>query len=324
MTAPRVVTDDGISPLELLVIAVRHRWRVIVLGIVGAAAFATYALLQPRTYTVTWSFQPQSSRNTRSMSGLAAQLGFSVPGSDGSESPDFYVELLSSRQLLGGIADTTVMTSGGTPRRVFDLLDVDDGPPAIRRDEAIGELDKRIAPGANAKTNVVKVTVRAPDPRVGLEISRLLMQGLIQFNVRTRQTQAAAERKFLEGRLSEVERNFRRAEDRLQEFAKRNRAYREGSELSFERDRLVRDVNRQSEIYTALAQSFEQAKIDEVRNTPLIGMIEAPEMPARPDGRGVVRKTLVGFVAGMIAAFLWIVLIESGAMRELRKATPVR
>lgn len=321
MTAPYATDTDGISPLEVLAIVVRHRWRIAILSLLAAAAFATYTLVQPRHYTVSWSFQPQSARNTRSMSGLAAQLGLAVPGSDGSESPDFYVQLLSSRQILGWIADTSVTTASGSTRSVLDVLDVDDGPPAIRRDDGIRELAKRISTRPNAKTNVVTVSVRAPDPRVGFEISRLLLLGLNQFNVRTRQTQASAERKFLESRLLEVERDFRAAEDRLQDFAKRNRAYREGLELSFERERLVREVTRKNEIYAALSQSFEQAKIDEVRNTPLVGMIEVPELPARPDSRGVVRKTLVGLMAGMMVAFVWIVLIESDAMHQLRGTT---
>jgi uncharacterized protein involved in exopolysaccharide biosynthesis len=53
------------------------------------------------------------------------------------------------------------------------------------------------------------------------------------------------------------------------------------------------------QVYVTLAQAYEQAKLDEVRNTPVITVVEEPEAPVRPDPRGVVTSGILGGLAGV-------------------------
>jgi uncharacterized protein involved in exopolysaccharide biosynthesis len=52
------------------------------------------------------------------------------------------------------------------------------------------------------------------------------------------------------------------------------------------------------QVFTSLSQSFEQARISEVRNTPVITVVERPEEPARPDGRRLKLRAIVGLILG--------------------------
>jgi uncharacterized protein involved in exopolysaccharide biosynthesis len=119
-----------------------------------------------------------------------------------------------------------------------------------------------------------------------------------QFNLETRRSQAASERTFTEQRVQEVRHELRRAEDDLQRFLQRNRDYRNSPQLTFEQDRLAREVAVRQALYTTLSQALEKAKIEEVRDTPVITVVERPEMPAKPDGRGLLRKGLLALVVG--------------------------
>jgi uncharacterized protein involved in exopolysaccharide biosynthesis len=56
---------------------------------------------------------------------------------------------------------------------------------------------------------------------------------------------------------------------------------------------------RQS-LVTAMAQAFEQARIDEVRNTPVITVIDQPAPPALPDSRGRVLILALGLTLGVV------------------------
>ena len=105
------------------------------------------------------------------------------------------------------------------------------------------------------------------------------------FNLLTRQTRAGAERRFVEARLQEAADSLRLVENRHKAFLQANRDFRNSPQLKFENDRLERDVQFQQQLYTSLAQSFEQARIDEVRNTPVITVLEPPDLPASPDPR---------------------------------------
>jgi len=53
-------------------------------------------------------------------------------------------------------------------------------------------------------------------------------------------------------------------------------------------------------VYAELAQSFEQARIEEVRDTPVITVFEEPEVPATANSRNVARNAAIGFVLGAL------------------------
>jgi uncharacterized protein involved in exopolysaccharide biosynthesis len=110
------------------------------------------------------------------------------------------------------------------------------------------------------------------------------------------------------------------AEDHLQEFLQRNRDFRGAPQLAFEYDRLQRDVAMRQAVYTNLMQALEQSKIEEVRNTPVISMVERPILPAKPDSRLIALKALIAVLAGGLiglAAALSIDFLSSGSQVPL-------
>jgi uncharacterized protein involved in exopolysaccharide biosynthesis len=74
-----------------------------------------------------------------------------------------------------------------------------------------------------------------------------------------------------------------------------------------EYNRLQREVDRRNLIYSSLLNAYETARIEEVKDLPVITVIEPPELPIGPNMRGGVRKTaiglLIGFVLGCLIAF---------------------
>jgi uncharacterized protein involved in exopolysaccharide biosynthesis len=140
---------------------------------------------------------------------------------------------------------------------------------------------------------------------------------LDQFNAQRRRTRATSERRFIEGRLVEVKRDLRNAEDRLARFLAQNRVIG-APDLAFQRDRLQREVELQQSLYLSVAQAHEKAKIDEVRDTPVLTVLNAPEIPVQPDGRGTVKRTFLALLAGsafgVLLAF-WKASRESGALK---------
>ena len=119
-----------------------------------------------------------------------------------------------------------------------------------------------------------------------------------------RQSQAAAERKFIEARLGEMKGELRDAENQLQRFLQQNQGFRNSSELAFTHDRLQREVAMRQQVFTSLSQWYEQAKIDEVRNTPVITVVEQPNFPVRPDRRGLALKSTLGAILGGVLGLM--------------------
>jgi uncharacterized protein involved in exopolysaccharide biosynthesis len=276
----------------------RHRGLVVGCTLLLATAAGLWALSRDRTYTSFSSFMPEGRQSAAG--GLAAQLGIVIPGTGGTESPQFYVDLLRSRELLGSAVTTAFTVPGASrPMTLVDLYEVQGATPAIRRDEAIDRLNDALDLSPSARTNVVSVKVSATSAVLAQQLNRRLLELLGDFNLRRRQSRASEERRFAEERLGTVKAELRVAEDRLQSFLQSNRDYENSPSLVFSYERLQADVVLLRQVVMTLQQSAEQAKIEEVRDTPTITLVESPGLPVRPDSRGVIKLALIGAVLGL-------------------------
>lgn len=152
---------------------------------------------------------------------------------------------------------------------------------------------------------MVEVSVQTPWPGLSEILAGRILELVNDFNLQTRQSQAAAEREFVEGRLAVAQDSLRAAEERLADFLEGNRQWSNSPELGFQHDRLQRQVAMRQEVYTSLAEAYEQARIAEVRNTPVITVVEPPERPVKADSRRGLLKLALGVVlGGMLGVFV--------------------
>ena len=307
MTVPHPQDDVGadeppVSLVRLGEVLLRARDLILLCALVLGAIVAALTLLRDRTYTATATLMPQARRPTQGgLQGIAAQFGLNMALGEATQSPAFYGDLLTSRALLGAVATTTFTFDTGTGRVSGTLVDIyraKGRTPELRRDDAIRRLEDQVSASVTTRTGVITLAVRTIHPQLAVAINQRLLELLNDFNLRSRQSQAAAERRFTERRLEEIRRELRAAEDRLQEFMQRNRDFRGSPELTFREERLSREVSMQQQIFTTMAQAFEQAKVDEVRDTPVITIVVPPELPVRPDRRGLAVRTLLALLVG--------------------------
>jgi uncharacterized protein involved in exopolysaccharide biosynthesis len=275
--------------------------------LVSVVVTVVVSLLLPRTWTSSASFMPESRKPTGGLSGLAAQLGINLPLTEASQSPAFYSDLLESRAVLAELARTTFEPGaglGGRTGTLTALYRIRGETPARRLEKTVRRLRRDIAVSASSKTGVVMLEVESRDPRLSQAIAVKLLELLNRFNIGNRRTQAAAERAFTAQRVEEVGRDLRAAEDRLQTFLQRNRDFRNSPELTFQERRLDQEVQLQRQVYTSLKQSLEQARIEEVRDTPVFTVLDQPQIPASPDPRWLALRSLLAAIGGLLLGAL--------------------
>ena len=286
----------------------RSRRVIIALGLGGAATGFTIGMLKPRTYASGATFVPQSPEAPNSSLALAAsQFGFRLPTGSGGWGPPVYVELLRSWALLEPLAlDTLVVAEEGNKReKVMDLLKVKEDNPRRRLELTVRRLAGIVDSREIKALGGVQLRVVTKWPSVSLQMAQELVRGVNQFNLEKRKSQAAAERQFVETQATEAERSLRDAEDRLQDFLQSNRMPANGSsELAFQRDRLQREVGLRQQLYTTLVQSRAEARSREVRDTPVITVLEEPRLAVVPESRRVALKTVVGGLMGGLVGLL--------------------
>jgi uncharacterized protein involved in exopolysaccharide biosynthesis len=307
MGTPRAA-DDEISLWEVLAVLLRQR-RWIVRSIVACAALAVVlAFVRARTWTTSASFRPQGSQGASELMALASQFGVNVGGSDEGESPALYQELLGSREILSrvAVAEYSAADVSGT---LPVLLEIEADTPELELSRAVEWLEEQaVSVSTGRETGTVTLSVTTEWPGVSEAIARHLLDEVSRFNLETRQSQAGAERTFIEERVTAAEESLREAEAALQTFLQNNRVVGEFSQAKLEFDRLQREVLNRQQVYTTLVQSYEQARISEVRDTPVITVLQQPFLPPEPDGRGLVLGFALGVVLGgmlgVVLAFL--------------------
>ncbi len=311
---------DDLSLFAVGTILLRNRWRIARWTLIGGVLAALAAFTKPALYVASASFIPAGTDQSRSaVAGLAGQFGVALPTGNPSQSPDFYSSLLTSRELLSAVArDTFVVQERGGRRIAFlDLFKIDGNSAQRRVEEGVRQLKTIVKPSIVRTTGVVEVSVATEWRSVSLAIANDLLTEVNEFNQRTRQGQAAEERKFVEGRLALAASDLRAAENRLEDFLMTNRQFTSSPDLTFQRDRLQRDVTLKQQVFTSLTQSYEEIRIREVRDTPVIAVIETPAVPTVPEPRGRLVRVLFGLIFG--ALFGAFIAFVSGAIARRRQ-----
>lgn len=303
---PVPADPDEISVLSLVNVVLRHRGLVAAVALLCFVTVLVLTLLQPRMYLSESALLPKSREGVSNIAGIAAQFGFNVPTTESTESPEFYEELLQTRHILGQAVETKYIfetRSGRMSGTLVELFEIDEDTEALRKEGAVEELRENVEVDVH-ETGVVSLGVTTRYATLSQLVNRRLVELMQQFNLQTRQSQAGAERRFTEQRLKEVQQDLRSAEDRLQSFLQRNRDYRNSPVLAFEQERLAREVSRQQSLYTSLSEAYESAKIEEVRDTPVLTIVEPPQLPIRPEARGTIKKGLLALAVGLLVGVL--------------------
>lgn len=296
-----------VSLTEVVVIVLRHRYSLLGVPLVTALLAGTLGVLSPKTYSASAAFTPQG-QETRAagLAGLAAQFGVSIGDIGTAQSPQFYAMLLTSEPILRKVVTHEYYVPGGATgdsarsANLVNILGVGGSSPDSRIETAMESLRSAISTTVSSQTGVVAFTVETRNATLSHDVAQRMITLVHHFNVDTRQTQARARRVFLERRLQSARSTLEATEDSLEAFLEHNRSYENSPKLRFVHQRLQSQVDLRRQVLTSLAQDYEQARIDEVKDTPVITVVTPPTRPSRPDSRHLILRSVLGFVGGGI------------------------
>lgn len=278
--------------------------RGIVLATIGALAGVAVALSLPLRFTSSASFVAQgasASALPSALLGIAASVGL---GSTRDYSPQFYADLLTSDPVLqSALARRYSVTDGdgSTQRTYLEIEGLEDQNPAVALDAAARHLRRRVSSRADVRTNMVYVSVTARYPTLSRDIVQALLDALDSMNIGFRQEQSRELREFFEGRVVNAQAELDSAEGALRRFLERNRVANSPL-LMFEQSRLTRAADLKRAVYTTVVQQYEEAKMQEARNVPVLTVLTQPAAPVRKSGPPRRFIVLSGVLLGVIAA----------------------
>jgi len=314
----RILTSDEYRLVDLVRMLARHRRATVAFPLLVALLTAIVSFLVPPTYTATTTFVPEASPQGRlpsGLAGLATQLGVSL-GSEASKSPKFYADVVRSRELM----EHVLLSQYADPRQkretvgdsatLLHILGVKGRDLADSLYRGVKKLNNLISIAVNAQTNIVSLSVDTHYPTLAAAVANRFVANLNAFNAQSRQSQAREQRKFVEQRLADGERELRGAEEDLRTFYERNRSWQQSPQLAFEEGRLRRQVEIRQELYLTLNREYEAARMQEVNDTPVITVIDAAAPPAKRSSPKRTLLVVIGLVLGGMAGAFWTAGVE--------------
>jgi uncharacterized protein involved in exopolysaccharide biosynthesis len=173
---------------------------------------------------------------------------------------------------------------------------------------ALKELRGRLETYWDVRLETVTITVEMEEAALAAEVANRVTAELDRYTRLTRKTNASAQRDFVEHRIVEVEKELAGAENALRDFKEKNRRILDSPQLMLELARLERNVQIKSAVYLELKKQFEVARIEEIKNIPVINVLDPARVPADRDRPRRAELAITTFVLMLCLSVLGVAL----------------
>ena len=309
-------TSDTESLRQYVAALRKHPRLVLGIPFVFAVLAMGSSLQRARDYVARAAFlasEPQSlSGSLGALSSVASQLGIpalsAVASSSAGLSTQFYGDLLTSNAIMHEVVITRYDASaasdnGGEPfrGRLIEYMRADGKNPTDSVLDAMTRFShNNLVVKVDRTTGIVRFDVKTKNRMLSALVARRLLDLVNDFNLRRRQTQAGAEREFDALRARAALDSLHAAEAALADFRATNIDFSRSPRLATRETELGRRVSLAQQIYTTVAQRYELANIEAVRNTPIVTVLDAPEGLVEAQPRHTAIISIGALVLGVI------------------------
>lgn len=292
-------------PWEQILSAVwlQRKWILIVSFGAAIIALGVTFLISP-LYTAQTSILPELTREKTlglaGLSSLAEATGLNVGETPVSK---LYPMIVSSERILqGAIYHKYSTLAYSQPVDLVEYWKIGSGTQNEQFDRALQLLRGRMDINFDTRLGTVSVGVQMEEPQLAADVANQITAELDDYTRTKRKTNATLQREFIETRMQEVESQLEKAERVLKDFRESNRRIEGSPQLMMEQERLSRDVQINSTVFIELKKQFEIAKIEEIKNIPIINVLDAARPPVRKSSPKRAATALTVFVLSLLVS----------------------
>ena len=247
------------------------------------------------------------------LGGLASLAGVSV----GQGSPtEVYQNLLTSEAVL-----TPVIYAEYKTEKYPDSVDLiqyfkidasEDDPNTAKREAFLKTFELLAKSGLTTDLGrMIKIlTVKAtmPEAQLSADVVNNAVESLDRYVRTKRRSYATEQRLYIAKRLGQLKDSLTFAENALKDFRERNRMVVQSPELTLKQARLSRNVEILNAVFLELSKQLELAKIDEVKDTPIINIREFAKDPVIKAGPKRLNTLIINAFLSAMISISWFLL----------------
>lgn len=298
----------------------RRKGMVVLFAFLAQGVYLTFHLSSPRLFTTSTQFIFKDSQGggMGSLGGLADLVG--IRSGSKTNLSDFFTVIMFTDEFLEKVVKRKWVRNDGDSAYLHEHWNLETyttGPkPELRTQrKRVGTLrgeigrfsaDRYISIEKDKRTNLVNLSTRFDDARLSYDINTYLVDLLNDYLLNSTKSQVGENRRFVEKRLEEVATDLRKSEDALLAFQMRNISMT-SPPILMEHGRHRRAVEINQQIFLELKKQLEMARIEELKESPVIQVIAQPQYPLQPDRRLNIKRwgviTWLGILLGTILAW---------------------
>jgi uncharacterized protein involved in exopolysaccharide biosynthesis len=262
-----------------------------------------FSFLLPETFKSTAVILPDTDKSklpslSGGMSDLAALAGVTVGGEGAIVK--LYPTIIKSESVLQNVIYTKYKTKKFADSvNLIQYWGIKEQNPGREYEVTLLGLRTALDVNIDIKLNVVSMTIETEEPQLSADILNTIIRTLDKFIRTKRNSNASEQRKWIEVRLAEVKADLSNAENTLKDFREKNRMVSGSPQLLLDQERLMREMQINSTMYIELKKQLELVKIEEIRSTPIISVMDY----ARPAAKKEHPKKSIIVIVWMMIAF---------------------
>ncbi len=302
--------EDTISLTDILLVLARQIKVIIITPTILCTLTIIHVLFFAKpVYTSTAKIMSSFGGGGSQAAGLAAQFGINISTSQ-SDQKWAYPEIIQSRTLAKAMLKRKFDTNKfGLQKSLLQILTYGNGEPEFNLDtlEIMGVKNflEMIEVSEDIATRILTLDINASDPNLAAEINKVLIEELDTYQRKYNKTKTIDTKQFIEELIIDTEKELMAAEEDLKIFMDRNRRIENSPALQLEKQRLGREVTVLTGVFTTLKQQLETTKIEEVKESDYVVVLDPPEVPLQ---RSKPNRKLAVFLAGFLGIGLGIFL----------------
>jgi uncharacterized protein involved in exopolysaccharide biosynthesis len=253
--------------------------------------------------------------NQSSMAGGLSNLASMAGLNFGDVNPNqIYEKIIFSEKVINDVVFNKYFTNEFEDSvNLIDYFEVeadnDDLPILLQQREKFLEVykslvEKRIKTDLDRITTSLTINVTMPEPLLAADVANKLVNSLNKYITIDRQSYAREQSEYLFNRINEVRDSLSYHEDQLKVFSENNRSITNSPQLLLEQNRLKRKVEIAQSVFIELTKQYELVKLEEVKDTPVVNVMERAEQPMEKAGpKRKIIFVLVMFFSILFSSF---------------------